>query len=307
VHECSRSKLVKWRLGVDARKPADGPAAAGRSSLPWWLLGLGVAALGTAFSHRDVGAAADALVADLQFDLSSLEAPGAGISAGVGPGPAGLPYSASRRSNRAFALVHVGEGRFYALYGPPPARAGEAPPMAGVLVGDGAEADGLFSSDNLHEFSIESGPLRISAQSGRHAPARFIEGDTLHADSADTTVPPDAGDATIGEPAAYQGRLADLAGTSEASLSLGRSGELALTSRNGCSAQGQVRPRAAAMVWDVEARFGAGCAHDGETLHGHALLRQGELYLVLPSDELDGGILFSGRAASMHALAPARR
>jgi hypothetical protein len=78
---------------------------------------------------------------------------GGGGSAGGGPvqaSPAGL-YNGTG-ATRAFTVLVLDTGRYYALYGP---TGGSTSVIAGVIVGDGTASGSTFASANLHDFSLK--------------------------------------------------------------------------------------------------------------------------------------------------------
>ncbi len=272
---------------------------ANKSRLPIWLLALALSGVLAAFSQRSLPPSDAQRLARLPLDLDSLAPTGAG-------------YSSSHRSNRAFELLQFENGRFYALYGPPPA-VGDSfdhypasptqellasqPPLAGLLVGDVEATDrsqrGRYpsASRNVHDFSLEAGPLRIAVQEGRYAPGRFVEA---------TAVAP----AALGQPGVssfagrFTGRLSDLTGSWATELQVAADGSFRLLNGAHCNAAGKAQAASDGRLWQVQAAFGPGCGHAGETLQGHAWQRGDTVYLVLPSDDLDSGAVFTGRQVS---------
>lgn len=248
--------------------------AGGKGSVPFWLLVLGLVAMLGAFSRGEA-------LHDASFDGIALDLGGAGATSAD---PAQDGYSPARKSNHAYAMVRTDDGRFYALYGPTAAQLG------GVLVGDGEESSGIFSSANLREFSVEPGGLRVSAQEGRFTPARFVEGPTQRDDEGVSTV------SVHTLAGGYAGRLSDATGTWPATLALSARGELSIDSVT-CHARGAAGGENEVPVRRVNATFEAGCAEHGATLKGHAWRHGETIVVVLPSDDLDHGAVFIGSPA----------
>ena len=256
-----------------------------KGNVPFWLLVLALVLVLAAFSRAGDAGGNGFAFDGIAFDLGHAD------DSAADAGRDG--YSAVRPSNHAFALLRLDGGRFVALYGPrtTDAASGAAPAVAGVLIGDGEDRGGSFASDNLHDFSLESGVLRVAAQEGRFTPARFVEGDTVRASAGPDR--PAIADALAGR---YAGRLSDLTGAGPATLSVDADGTLAIQSER-CNARGSADLRDSAPYWPLQATFEAGCAHHGERLRGHAWRCGGALVVVLTTRALDGGALFVGGAA----------
>ena len=223
---------------------------------------------------------------------------GGGGSAGGGPvqaSPAGL-YNGTG-ATRAFTVLVLDTGRYYALYGP---TGGSTSVIAGVIVGDGTASGSTFASTNLHDFSLEAGVISLGTLTSTFAAKTSFNGSVAYSggqtsvftgtyNSAYETVPTLASVAGV-----YSGQVASVAGVETSTLTVNASGALSGTTSGGCSYTGTVEPHAAGNAYDVSTAFGAGCLFSGQTFKGHAYLSGKVLYAVVPKADLSTGALFVG-------------
>jgi hypothetical protein len=245
----------------------------------------------TMYTRSAISSAARAVGVALTLWLSAC----GGGDSGPATSAAGL-YRGSGGAGRAFEVLVLDSGRYYAIYG---LTSASASPVAGVMVGDGATSGTAFDSGNLHDFSIESHTLATATLASTIAPATSINATLTYSGGQSATFNA-AFDAGFNQSPSvsmlagtYVGEIAGLSKTEASGFTLDSSGVMAGSTLAGCSYVAIVLPHAHGNVYDISATFHTGCVEDGKTLKGHAFVSAGVLYAVVVNADLSSSVVFA--------------
>jgi hypothetical protein len=229
--------------------------------------------------------------------LATLSACGGGGSDSPPPSPAAGIYERSGSTSPADVLLVLDSGRSYVFYG---FNATTAAPVQGVAVMTLTAAGTSLSANDVRDFNVSAGMLKLGSASGTLAAASSISGSIVRSDSSTLSFgggydASSANRASLSDLAGnYAGQMSNLAASQAAVMTADSSGVLAGSATGGCSWVGLAAPHAAGRAFDITMTFGSGCVESGTTLRGHGLVSHGVLYLAVVHDDAPRVVVFAG-------------
>ncbi|MCG2593587.1 hypothetical protein LZ009_12440 [Ramlibacter sp. XY19] len=207
-------------------------------------------------------------------------------------------WAGSTGSNRSIAGLVLADGSYAVFYSSP----GYPTVLGGAVLGSGTASGGALASAGALHLNLEGLGVLAASVTGTIVPRETFAGTILS-----TGIPPvtfsSTYDAGFAQPARlativgrYTGLLGSASGKLAAAWTVDTSGQFSL-STSGCTATGQLLPRADGNVFDAAIVFGAApCPLAGQSVRGLAVLRgaDGRFFLAAPNGSRSDAALLSG-------------
>ena len=191
------------------------------------------------------------------------------------------------------ATVVFGDGTFYSVYG-------TANTVDGFIAGSGTSRNGSFTSSNARDYFV--GGVLSPTLSASYLSKRSISGSVTYTNPA-RTVPftgnydafYEATQPLTSLVGSFSGNAASPAGTETASVTVAGNGTFTGSGRSGCTFTGTATPKTGSTGFDVSMRFGvAPCTYPSQSVTGVAIVRNGQLIVMVTTADKNGALLFAG-------------
>lgn len=202
-------------------------------------------------------------------------------------------------TNRTVAGVVLDDGIYWFLY----SVAGDPSLIAGVVQGDSSSQNGVFTSSNATDFSVERGvTLTLNATvDGTYTTKQSLNGTIVYENNAQ---PQDTFTTTYDSTYESVPDINTVAGTYTGPVALNETvsvvvsstGDITGQSLTGCTFQGSFTPRARGNVFDVTITFGPQntCSNQNATVKGVGFVHAGKLYSAALKSDKTNGVVFIG-------------
>lgn len=222
--------------------------------------------------------------------------------------PAEGLWTGTTNTNRTVTGVVLDDGVYWFLY----SAVGDPSFIAGVVQGDSSSQNGVLTSSNATDFSVERGitPTLKARVDGTYTTKQSLNGTIVYQNNAspqdeftttynsDYELAPDI-NAVVGT---YTGPVA--AGET-VSVTVSATGDIvghSITdlSPAGCTFSGLFKPRVHGNVFDVTITFNGegGCSNGSATVTGVAFFHAGKLYSAALNSAKTNGVVFIGTKQS---------
>lgn len=210
-------------------------------------------------------------------------------------------WAGTTSTGRDLVGLMQADGTYWVLY----TKAGDASVIAGAVQGNAASNNGIFTSTNGRDFSVETQSISDVTVNANYTPRSRLDGSITYYGTGSKFSFTSTYDIAYDKRASlqvlsgdYTGSAAVVQGTESARLTIDVSGGISGRSASGCAYTGQVAPRSEGSAFGLTVTFAGGnCANGTDTVRGAGYLDpdSGVLYGAALNNARSNGLIFSGK------------
>lgn len=204
-------------------------------------------------------------------------------------------WTGTSNNNRTVTGVVLDDGVYWFLY----SVAGNPSIIAGVIQGDSDSQNGVLTSSNATDFSIERATLILNPTvNGNYTTKQSLSGTISYQVTQDTfTTTYDSDYESVPNINTIAGTYTGPVALNETvSVTVSPIGNITGNSATGCTLSGFFTPRTRGNVFDVSITFGPqdACSNKNDTVKGVGFFHASKLYSAALNNDKTNGVLFIG-------------